>query len=295
MEIATVIAHGRAIAAARRGKGEPFLDLTSTGLAATVLDLIDGGPSLLAQVAASLDRGGGALLTPDVALAAPIPTPRRNIFCVGKNYREHAREFGQSGFDGGAKGGDEVPDAPIIFSKPPSSVIGVGVGIPSANDPYNSVDYEGELAVVIGQGGRNIRADAAMTHVFGYTLVNDVTARELQKRHKQWLLGKGPDGFCPMGPVILTADKVQDVNALCLTTHVNGELRQKALLGDLIFSIPHLIETISAVISLQPGDIIATGTPLGVGIGFTPPRFLKPGDVVTVAVDEIGTLTNPVI
>ncbi len=226
------------------------------------------------------------------AIRAPIPRPARNIFCVGKNYHEHAREFAQSGFDSTAK--EVVPEAPVVFSKPPSTVIGPGDTILGSLDPTASVDYEGELAVVIGRGGRGISADAALGHVFGYTVVNDVTARTLQQKHRQWLLGKGIDTFCPMGPAILTADEVPDPTALTLKTWVNGDLRQNAVVADLIFDIPTLIATISAVITLEPGDIIATGTPVGVGIGFTPPQFLKAGDTVAIEISGIGRLENTV-
>ncbi|MBW8268755.1 fumarylacetoacetate hydrolase family protein [Caldovatus aquaticus] len=251
--------------------------------------VIAAGPAALARVAARL------AIAPVVAgarLLAPIPRPAKNIFCVGKNYREHAKEFAGSGFDATAK--EVVPEAPVVFSKPPTAVIGPGEPIPSHLDPTASVDYEGELAVVIGAGGRGIRRAEAMRHVFGYTIVNDVTARTLQHRHRQWLIGKGLDGFCPMGPAILTADEVPEVGALHLRTWVNGELRQDARLADLIFDIPALIETISAGITLEPGDIIATGTPAGVGIGFQPPRFLRAGDVVRIEISGIGVLENPV-
>ena len=237
---------------------------------------------------------GQAKLLPlaDVTLRAPFPRPARNVFCVGKNYHEHAKEFAQSGFDSTAK--EVVPEAPVVFTKPPSSVIGPGDTVPGHLDTTNSVDYEGELAVVIGQGGRGISEADAMTHVFGYTIVNDVTARLLQQKHRQWVLGKGIDGFCPMGPAVLTADEVADPRALRLRTWVNGELRQDARVADLIFDIPTLIATISRYITLEPGDIIATGTPVGVGIGFNPPRFLQAGDVVRVEVDGIGVLENPI-
>lgn len=227
-----------------------------------------------------------------VTLKAPIPRPARNIFCVGKNYHEHAKEFASSGFDSTAK--EVVPEAPVVFSKPPSAVIGPGETILASLDPTASVDYEGELAVVIGRGGRGISKIAALDHVFGYTIVNDVTARTLQQKHRQWLLGKGVDTFCPMGPAVLTADAVKDPAKLTLKTWVNGELRQDAVVADLIFDIPTLIETISQVITLEPGDVIATGTPVGVGIGFTPPKFLKAGDLVIVEISGIGVLENPV-
>jgi 2-keto-4-pentenoate hydratase/2-oxohepta-3-ene-1,7-dioic acid hydratase in catechol pathway len=226
-------------------------------------------------------------------LVAPIPLPRRNIFCVGKNYAAHVREFQQSGFDATSSGQD-VPTAPVVFTKAPSSVIGPEAAILANLDPTNSVDYEGELGVVIGRGGRGISRTDAMDHVFGYTIINDVTARTLQHKHKQWFLGKSIDSFCPMGPTLVTADEIPDPTRLKLETRVNGELRQNAVVSDLIFDIPTLIETISRGITLMPGDIIATGTPEGVGIGFTPPKYLKSGDTVAITIDPIGTLTNAV-
>ncbi|HTO82675.1 MAG TPA: fumarylacetoacetate hydrolase family protein [Methylomirabilota bacterium] len=235
---------------------------------------------------------GTAFRLAQVALEAPIPRPRRNIFCVGKNYREHAHEFARSGFDSSAAAG-AVPDAPIIFSKVPETV--VGPGDPIRVDPQVSpaVDYEAELAVVIGKGGRGIRRAEALDHVWGYTIVNDVTARDLQGRHKQWLLGKSQDSFCPMGPWIVTRDEI-DLADTPVRCWVNGELRQDANTRDLIFDVPTLIETISAGITLLPGDIIATGTPAGVGIGFKPPKYLKAGDVVRIEIGGIGVIENPV-
>ena len=173
-------------------------------------------------------------------LCAPIPRPPKNVFCVGKNYHEHAKEFAGSGFDASAK--EVVPEAPVVFSKPATAIIPTGETIPAHLDPTHSTDYEGELAVVIGHGGRGIAKADALRHVFGYTIVNDVTARTLQHRHRQWVLGKGIDGFCPMGPAILTADEVPDPRALRVITHVNGEKRQDASVADLIFDIPTLIE-----------------------------------------------------
>ncbi|MDB5316534.1 MAG: hypothetical protein JWO24_2378, partial [Rhodospirillales bacterium] len=205
---------------------------------------------------------------------------------------EHAKEFAGSGFDGGAK--DVVPPFPVVFTKPHTAIIAQGEPILGELDPTGGLDYEGELAVVIGQGGRGIAHADAMKHVFGYTIINDVTARHLQKRHSQWILGKGLDSFCPMGPAILTADEVPDPGALIVTTWVNGEQRQRAAVSDLIFDIPTLIAAISAAITLEPGDIIATGTPAGVGIGFDPPRFLARGDVVRIEITGIGVLENSV-
>lgn len=229
----------------------------------------------------------------DVRLIAPLPRPRKNIFCVGKNYHEHAKEFSASGFDSSGK--EASPELPIVFSKPATTVIGPDDDIPGYLDPTASVDYENELAVVIGKPGRGIRAEDAYSHVLGYTIVNDVTSRTLQRDHKQWYLGKGIDGFCPMGPAIVTADEIADVRTLRLRTLVNGVERQNAQVMDLIFDIPTLIETISRTMTLETGDIIATGTPAGVGIGETPPRFLQKGDKLELSIDGIGVLRNTVV
>jgi len=259
-------------------------------------ELIEAGPPAL-EALAEHARGTvpGARLIPaaDAKLLAPIPMPNRNIFCVGKNYHEHAKEFHDSGFDA-TSGKDAVPEHPIIFSKSFTTVTGPGAPIPATADWTNSVDYEVELAVVIGRRGKNIAKADAYDHVFGYTIVNDVTSRHLQHQHKQWFIGKNFDGFCPMGPWLVTADEVGNVEELDVKTTVNGETRQSAVVRDLIFDIPTLIETLSRVMTLLPGDIIATGTPAGVGIGFDPPRFLKPGDEVSVSISKLGTLSNPV-
>jgi 2-keto-4-pentenoate hydratase/2-oxohepta-3-ene-1,7-dioic acid hydratase in catechol pathway len=225
-------------------------------------------------------------------LCAPLKNPPHHVICVGKNYHAHAREFARSGFDAsdvGAK--DASPTHPVIFSKPASSITGPTDDVHLVEGTNSAVDYEVELAVVIGKGGRSIKAADAMSHVFGYTIVNDVTARDLQQTHKQWFLGKSVDTFCPMGPWIVTADEVDPRN-MRVTTRVNGELRQNASTSDLIFDIPTLIETISRSLTLQPGDVIATGTPEGVGIGFVPPKFLRHGDVVECAISGIGSIRN---
>lgn len=251
------------------------------------------GKNGLQRARRAVKSGEGRLPRDSVKLHAPFPRPAKNILCVGKNYHDHAREFHASGFD--ASGGkDAIPELPIMFTKWPNSVIGPGEPIPSANDYTNSTDYEGELTVVIGVGGRNISQKKAYDHVYGYTIVNDATARTLQSRHKQWFLGKSLDGYCPMGPCIVTADEIDDVTQLRLLTKVNGEVRQDAYVSQLIFDIPTLIETLSRVMTLEPGDLIATGTCAGVGVGFDPPRFLKAGDVVAITIEPIGTLENPV-
>jgi 2-keto-4-pentenoate hydratase/2-oxohepta-3-ene-1,7-dioic acid hydratase in catechol pathway len=250
------------------------------------------GKKGLARARRALRSGEARIPIERVKILAPIPRPAKNVLCVGKNYHDHAQEFHASGVD--ASGRETIPEVPILFTKWPNSVIGPGETIPRENDYTDTTDYEGELAVVIGPGGRNISKKDAYAHVFGYTIVNDVTARALQNRHRQWFLGKSLDGYCPMGPCIVTADEVGDVTRLQLVTRVNGEVRQSASVSQLIFDIPTLIETVSRVLTLEPGDIIATGTCAGVGIGFDPPKYLRKGDVVAITIEPIGTLENPV-
>ena len=262
------------------------------GLPQAMAAFIALGKSGLAEARRALASRTGRLPLAQVRLTAPIPKPARNIFCVGKNYREHAQELQTAGLKGG--GAEAIPELPIFFTKATSSVIGPNEAIPAWLDPTNTTDYEGELAMVIGPGGRGIARAEAMRHVYGYTIVNDVTSRALQRRHQQWFLGKSLDGFCPMGPAIATADEAPDAGTLRVQTRVNGELRQDAPVSGLIFDIPTLIETLSRTLTLAPGDVIVTGTPAGVGMGFKPPRFLKQGDVVAITIDPIGTLENPV-
>jgi 2-keto-4-pentenoate hydratase/2-oxohepta-3-ene-1,7-dioic acid hydratase in catechol pathway len=247
----------------------------------------------------ALARRNGALpatLSPyqldRVALEAPIPRPSRNIFCVGKNYYEHAHEFTRSGFDSSAAAG-AVPKHPIIFSKVPETVIASGAPVRIDPRVSTAIDYEAELAVIVGKPGRRISRENAFDHVWGYTVVNDVTARDLQARHSQWLVAKSQDTFCPMGPWAVTRDDV-DISDLAIRCYVNGELRQSSNTRLLIFDIPSIIATISEGVTLMTGDIIATGTPAGVGIGFDPPRYLRAGDVVRIEIDGIGVLENPV-
>jgi len=239
-----------------------------------------------------IPKGVGTPLS-TVTILAPIDAPRRNIFCVGKNYHDHAAEFQKSGFDSSAKDDEHAPEAPVIFTKPYSTVIGPGVKIPRHADVTSQLDYEAELGVIMGRVAKGVKRADAMDYVFGYTVINDFTARDLQKRHRQWFIGKALDGFCPMGPYLVTADEVdgQNVNVKCW---VNGELRQNSNTQQLIFDIPTLIETLSAGIQLEPGDVIATGTPAGVGIGFTPPRFMQSGDVVRIEIENVGVLENEV-
>ncbi|HEX2885997.1 fumarylacetoacetate hydrolase family protein [Vineibacter terrae] len=237
---------------------------------------------------------GAALPLSAVRLDAPIPVPRRNIFCVGINYRAHAREFASSGYDNAPRAPQqEVPEHPVFFSKVPECVIAPEAPIRIPERVSTSIDYEAELAVIIGRGGSAIAPSRAMEHVWGYTIFNDVTARDLQHRHRQWLIGKSLDTFGPMGPWLACANELDGARTR-LRCWVNDELRQDARTEDLVFNIPTLIATVSAGITLYPGDIIATGTPSGVGIGFDPPRFLRRGDRVRIEIDGIGTLVNPV-
>ncbi|MCB1748050.1 MAG: fumarylacetoacetate hydrolase family protein [Gammaproteobacteria bacterium] len=229
---------------------------------------------------------------PAVVLLAPLPRPRRNLFCVGKNYHEHVAEIARAGFDT-TGGGAKPPAAPVVFSKLPECVIAHGTAIRHDPRVTAQLDYEGELAVIIGRGGRAIPRERALEHVWGYTIVNDVTARDVQKRHTQWLLGKSQDGFCPMGPFAVTRDAL-DLAHTPIRTWVNGELRQDGNTGAMMNDVASLIATISAGITLYPGDVIATGTPSGVGAGFEPPRFLVAGDTVRIEIPPIGVLENPV-
>jgi 2-keto-4-pentenoate hydratase/2-oxohepta-3-ene-1,7-dioic acid hydratase in catechol pathway len=268
---------------------ESVVDLSKSGLPNDTVDLI--GQWDRGKVDHALAEATSIPLS-DVRLLAPL-VPRKNIMAVGRNYRDHAREFSDSGFDASEK--QMIPDHPVIFTKAPTSVIGPDDPIVLSNDPTGTTDYEGEMAVVIGRTARNVAADDALHHVFGWTIVNDVTARDLQKRHVQWFIGKSPDTFCPIGPSITTIDELPDIGASWLRTMVNGELRQEAPISALIFDVPTLIATLSEVMTLEPGDVIATGTGLGVGIGFDPPRYLASGDVVEVSIDGIGALRNPVV
>jgi 2-keto-4-pentenoate hydratase/2-oxohepta-3-ene-1,7-dioic acid hydratase in catechol pathway len=252
-----------------------------TGLPSSMVEFVALGAEGLER-AVAVRTSAPRLALDDVRLLAPI-RPRNNVMCVGKNYVDHAREFNSSGFDASQK--QTVPDAPVIFTKALSSIVGPGDEVRVSDDTTATSDYEGELAVVLGPG----------RDVYGYTIVNDVTIRDLQKRHVQFFIGKSAATYCPMGPVIVTADEVDDVGVLRVQTFINGELRQDAPVKDLIFDIPRLIADISSVVRVEPGDVIATGTPAGVGIGFTPPRFLAPGDRMEVTIDGIGTLANPCV
>jgi 2-keto-4-pentenoate hydratase/2-oxohepta-3-ene-1,7-dioic acid hydratase in catechol pathway len=242
----------------------------------------------------ALPSMGQAVPLKEVCLRAPIPYPRRNIFCVGKNYLDHVKEIKDSKL-GEAQGAmANLPKHPVVFSKVPESVIGTRVGIDSHPTATQEMDYEAELAVVIARKGKAISQADAMKHVWGYTIVNDVSARDVQAKHVQFHIGKSFDTFCPMGPWLVSADEINEKNTK-IQCWVNGELRQDGNTQQMIFDIPTVIESISAGMTLYPGDVIATGTPSGVGMGFKPPRFLKKGDSVKIQIEGIGVLENPVI
>lgn len=224
-----------------------------------------------------------------VQLVAPIPRPRKNIMCLGLNYAEHAKEAAE------ARGHNAtLPQHPIIFTKAPTTVNGPYGNISIDPAVSQQIDWEVELGVIIGKAGKNIREQDALTHVFGYTVINDVTARDIQERHKQFFKGKSIDGYCPMGPWIITADEIADPQQLALRLRVNGVTKQKANTSNMIFSVRQIIAVLSSGMTLEPGDIIATGTPSGVGFARKPPEFLQAGDVVEAEVEGIGTLRNGV-
>ncbi len=242
----------------------------------------------------TLPAMGQAVALKDVCLLAPIPKPRRNIFCVGKNYLDHVKEIKDSKL-GEAQGSmANLPKHPVVFSKVPEAVIATRVGIDSHPAVTQEMDYEAELAVVIAKKGKAITKADAMKHVWGYTIINDVSARDVQAKHVQFHIGKSFDTFCPMGPWLVSADELDEKNTK-IQCWVNGELRQDGNTNQMIFDIPTVIESISVGMTLYPGDVIATGTPSGVGMGFKPPRFLKKGDSVKIQIDGIGVLENPVI
>jgi 2-keto-4-pentenoate hydratase/2-oxohepta-3-ene-1,7-dioic acid hydratase in catechol pathway len=270
--------------AVRRGRG---------GFPKTMLALIQGGPESLAAAREALEHGMALLkregvngLTErrlgapadKVRLEAPIPRPARNVFCLGRNYKEHAAERGA-----------EAPPHPVYFTKAPECVVGPGAKV-THHAVTKELDYEVELTAVIGTAGRDIARAEALKHVFGYTIINDVTARDLQKRHGQWFKGKSLDTFCPMGPVLVTADEIPDPQTLAVAMRINGETRQSSHTSKMIFPVDECIEVLSQGFTILPGDVIATGTPEGVGAALG--KFLKKGDRMEAEVEKIGILAN---
>lgn len=256
---------------------------------ATIIEGIEQGKDFIDSIDKLVEWGnnhpnGNYLLSlKEINWLAPITRPRKNIMCVGKNYREHAIEMGSEA---------DIPKNVMVFTKAPTTVIGHNQFIDAHEEVTRELDYEGELAVVIGLKGKNIPQDNALDYVFGYTIINDITARDLQRQHKQFFLGKSLDTSCPMGPWLVHKDDITDPGNLQITTKVNGEIRQNSNTKHFIFPIEEIISVLSQGMTLEPGDIIATGTPAGVGKGFKPPRFLKSGDSIEIEIEGLGKLNN---
>ena len=262
----------------------------------SVLGLIQAGPRVWKQrmsaAAASIDQIGErhSHAADAVRWHAPIARPPKNVFCLGLNYAAHAKESSQ------ARGREmKIPTVPVIFTKAPTTISGPYDDVTVDRAATQQVDWEVELGVVIGIGGRNISRADALEHVFGYTVINDLSARDLQQQHMQWFKGKSLDGFCPMGPVIVTADEFGDPQNKRLQLRVNGTTKQDGHTSNMIFPVDVIIEWLSKGLTLEPGDVIATGTPEGVGMGRTPQEFLVDGDVIETEVEGIGVLRNRIV
>ena len=259
---------------------------------ASLLELIQLGPSAWKRMALLAGSFHGQHSHPlaEVHLHAPIPRPAKNVFCLGLNYVSHMEEAAK------ARGREiKIPEVPVFFTKTPTSVTGPYDPIPWDTNVTQQVDYEAELGVVIGTAGKNIPAAKALDHVFGYTIINDVSARDLQKEHLQWFKGKTLDGFCPMGPWIVTADEFRDPQTKNISLRVNGVAKQGSNTRFMIFTVAVTIESLSKGMTLEPGDIISTGTPEGVGLGRTPPEYLHDGDLVETEIEGIGVMKNRIV
>lgn len=258
------------------------LTVSTPSLPGDMIALLAGGTAALGAASAATNAATAAIPLRDVRLLAPIPRPGK-IICIGLNYRDHARETGQP-----------IPQYPIVFSKYANTVIAHGdnIVLPRVTD---QVDYEAELGFVIGKRARYVKAAEALDYVAGYLPINDVSARDYQTRISQWTMGKTFDTFAPMGPALITRDEVPDAGNLRISLTINGETLQDSNTNELIFGIPQLVEALSEVMTLEPGDVVSTGTPPGVGMARKPPVFLKPGDVCEVEVEGLGVLRNPVV
>ncbi len=303
MHLATLSIDGQPTAAVRLTDGS-FLDIATAAAGRTELisalqsgalqSIIEAGESALVGIRQLKSEAESGELRPAVheaasaKLLAPLPVPRKNVFCVGRNYAEHIAE--------GERAQNKkigVTEHPVYFTKPCTAVIGPLAAIPIFPSLSEAMDYEVELTVVIGKAGRNIPASRAFEHIFGYTIMNDITARDVQRRHGgQYFKGKALDGSCPLGPYIVTADAISDPQNLAIGLSVNGEQRQSGNTASMIFDIPTLIASLSEGLTLEPGDLLATGTPSGVGYAMNPPRFLTHGDTVMCEIAEIGQLEN---
>jgi 2-keto-4-pentenoate hydratase/2-oxohepta-3-ene-1,7-dioic acid hydratase in catechol pathway len=259
----------------------------------SMLGFIQSGPDSwkhMNEIAAkALGNSYGGAISPVNAIRwhAPIPKPSKNIFCLGLNYVAHLKE------SSAARGRQaKIPEVPVFFTKAPTTVTGPFEPVPWDRQVTQQVDYEAELGVILGRGGKNIPRAESHRHIFGYTIVNDISARDVQFAHMQWFKGKSLDGFCPMGPVIVTADEFGNPQEKHITLRVNGEQRQSATTADMIFPVDVIIEWLSKGMTIEPGDIIATGTPEGVGLGRTPPEYLNDGDTIETEIEGIGILRN---
>ncbi|MGH8144100.1 MAG: fumarylacetoacetate hydrolase family protein [Steroidobacteraceae bacterium] len=299
MKFISFLHHGRASVGLVRADG--VLDLASAAALdgdsadlSSMLAVIRGGDTALAACrrldARAAELGAALLPASQIHKLAPIPEPARNVFCVGRNYADHVKEAAAA-LSSGAK----LPETPQFFTKATQAVIGPGAEVRLDRAVTQALDYEVELAVIIGRTGRDIAVAAAFEHVFGYTIANDVTARDLQRRHGQWFKGKSLDTTLPLGPCIVSRDEIGDPRSLELSLSVNGQERQRARVEQMIFDIPTIIAVLSAGMTLQAGDIIATGTPSGVGFAMTPPQYLHDGDEITATIERIGELRNRVV
>ncbi len=268
--------------------GRGFVDLATVGIPGDLTRLIRDFGRHEAALSSALHAKATHELA-EIRLLAPIPRPEKNVFCVGRNYKEHVEE----GFR--ARGQEtKLPVAAQFFTKPRTAIIGPDDPVPLDPKVTSALDYEVELGVIIGKTGKNIPRSAALEHVFGYTVINDVTARDLQRRHDQWFKGKGLDGSCPIGPVVVHKSRISDPQGLNITLRINGETRQNSNTRHMIFDLGTIIEQLSLGMTLEAGDIIATGTPSGVGFAMTPPGLLKDGDLIEAEVEGIGVLRNRV-
>jgi 2-keto-4-pentenoate hydratase/2-oxohepta-3-ene-1,7-dioic acid hydratase in catechol pathway len=256
----------------------------------TLLELIQAGPDTWRRMSALLGQSGaqdGGFRLQEVRCHAPIPRPRKNILCLGLNYASHAQESSRA-----RERPFKIPEVPVFFTKAPTTVNGPFDDVIWDSSATEQVDYEAELGVVIGVPGKNISRSQALDHVFGYTIINDVSARDLQLKHMQWFKGKSLDGFCPMGPVVVTSDEFGNPQTKRISLRVNGNVKQDSTTADMIFPVDVTLEFLSRGMTLEAGDIIATGTPEGVGLGRTPPEYLNDGDVVETEIQDIGVMKN---
>ena len=294
MKLLTYKYHGKEVLGILTSDGKQVLPLEELGFSfSSMNDLIDQcSEEQMTQIKLAAENTSIPSVPYDsVTKCAPIPVPKQDIICLGINYAAHAEESARYKKEAFERNREYA----VYFSKRVNEAVADGSPVLSHSDLRERLDYEAELAVIIGKDAEKVSAENAFDYVFGYTILNDISAREIQTRHKQWYFGKSMDGFCPIGPWIVTKDEFENPPVLDIKSYVNGELRQNSTTGLLIFSIAHVIEELSHGMKLKAGTIISMGTPAGVGMGFDPPKFLKPGDVVTCEIEGIGRLTNPIL